>query len=691
MDATQNTGGRGQGSTQNNALAFLMIGVLAVMLIPMPPVVLDILLTLNMSIALLVLIGVMNSSRSSDFSSFPTVLLFTALIRLSLNVASTRLILLDGNAGQIISAFGKYVIGGSYVVGVIIFLILVVIQFIVITKGQNRISEVAARFTLDALPGKQMSIDADLNAGLITNDEAKARRKELQEEAHFYGSMDGAGKFVRGDAIAGLIITAINIVGGIVLGVVFKGMPFTDAAQTYTVLTIGDGLVAQIPGLIISVGAGILVTKSTKNIGLQTELGGQVLGRPSTLRTVGMILLLIGLLPGMPFMAFLIIASLFFLQSSRAAIDPGAEAAAAEAEAADRKDEDGAPVEELLTVDRLGIEIGYRLITLVEAGTKGGLLDHIRAVRRQFASNQGVLVPPIRVKDNIQLQPNDYRIMLNGQMLGTGEVRPGHYLAMDPSGTAGPIQGIETTEPAFGLRATWIAESEKDKAEIQGYTVIDAPSVLVTHLSELLKKHSHELLSRDDVKQLVDNLKTHSPAVVDELLPNQMTLGQVQQVLARLLREQVPIRNLQTILECLSDSIVETKDINALTEKVRARISRTILEPYVGSDDTLFAAVIEPNLERSLADAVAGSQGVQQLPPGFLARFVESTANALASMVKDGREPVVITRSSLRPFLAEAVAGTIPNAAVLSYQETSSATKVETVARIEVPLTPTGP
>jgi flagellar biosynthesis protein FlhA len=327
----------------------------------------------------------------------------------------------------------------------------------------------------------------------------------------------------------------------------------------------------------------------------------------------------------------------------------------------------------------------------VEAGTKGGLLDHIRAVRRQFASNQGVLVPPIRVKDNIQLQPNDYRIMLNGQMLGTGEVRPGHYLAMDPSGTAGPIQGIETTEPAFGLRATWIAESEKDKAEIQGYTVIDAPSVLVTHLSELLKKHSHELLSRDDVKQLVDNLKTHSPAVVDELLPNQMTLGQVQQVLARLLREQVPIRNLQTILECLSDSIVETKDINALTEKVRARISRTILEPYVGSDDTLFAAVIEPNLERSLADAVAGSQGVQQLPPGFLARFVESTANALASMVKDGREPVVITRSSLRPFLAEAVAGTIPNAAVLSYQETSSATKVETVARIEVPLTPTGP
>ncbi|MHC4515822.1 MAG: FHIPEP family type III secretion protein, partial [Planctomycetota bacterium] len=394
---------------------------------------------------------------------------------------------------------------------------------------------------------------------------------------------------------------------------------------------------------------------------------------------------------GMPFMAFLIIASLFFLQSSRAAIDPGAEAAAAEAEAADRKDEDGAPVEELLTVDRLGIEIGYRLITLVEAGTKGGLLDHIRAVRRQFASNQGVLVPPIRVKDNIQLQPNDYRIMLNGQMLGTGEVRPGHYLAMDPSGTAGPIQGIETTEPAFGLRATWIAESEKDKAEIQGYTVIDAPSVLVTHLSELLKKHSHELLSRDDVKQLVDNLKTHSPAVVDELLPNQMTLGQVQQVLARLLREQVPIRNLQTILECLSDSIVETKDINALTEKVRARISRTILEPYVGSDDTLFAAVIEPNLERSLADAVAGSQGVQQLPAGFLARFVESTANALASMVKDGREPVVITRSSLRPFLAEAVAGTIPNAAVLSYQETSSATKVETVARIEVPLTPTGP
>jgi flagellar biosynthesis protein FlhA len=674
---------RKPGAAQSNALAILMIGVLAVMLIPMPPMVLDILLTLNMSIALLVLIGVMGSNKPGDFSSFPTILLFTALIRLSLNVASTRLILLDANAGQIISAFGKYVIGGSYVVGVIIFLILVVIQFIVITKGQNRISEVAARFTLDALPGKQMSIDADLNAGLITNEEAKARRRELQEEAHFYGSMDGAGKFVRGDAIAGLIITAINIIGGIILGVVFKGMAFTDAAQTYTVLTIGDGLVAQIPGLVVSTAAGILVTKSSREGGLQAEMGSQVLGRATTLRSVGAILLVIGLLPGMPFLAFAIIASLFFYASGRAGLEVAPETAGAE-ETPEAKGPDSGPVEELLAVDRLGIEIGYRLITLVEAGAKGGLLDHIRAVRRQFASNQGVLVPPIRVKDNIQLQPNGYRIMLNGQVVGTGEVRPGNYLAMDPSGTAGPIQGIETTEPAFGLRATWIAESEKDKAEIQGYTVIDAPSVLVTHLSELLKRHSHELLSRDDVKQLVDNLKVHAPAVVDELLPNQMTLGQVQQVLAKLLREQVPIRNLQSILECLADSVTETKDVNALTEKVRARISRTILEPYLNNNDTLHAAVIDPTLERSLSDAVAGTQGIQQLPPGFLARFVESTADALSSMVKSGHEPVVITRSSLRPFLAEAIAGTIPNAAVLSYQETSSAQRVETVARIEV-------
>lgn len=678
-----------QSNVQSNALALLMIGVLAVMLIPMPPMVLDILLTLNMSIALLVLIGVMGSNKPGDFSSFPTILLFTALIRLSLNVASTRLILLDGNAGQIISAFGKYVIGGSYVVGVIIFLILVVIQFIVITKGQNRISEVAARFTLDALPGKQMSIDADLNAGLITNEEAKARRKELQEEAHFYGAMDGAGKFVRGDAIAGLIITAINIVGGIILGVVFKGMAFTDAAQTYTVLTIGDGLVAQIPGLVVSTAAGILVTKSSREGGLQAEMRSQVLGRATTLRSVGAILLVIGLLPGMPFLAFAIIASLFFYASGRAGLEAAPDSEGAE-EAPEARPDSG-PVEELLTVDRLGIEIGYRLITLVEAGAKGGLLDHIRAVRRQFASNLGVLVPPIRVKDNIQLQPNGYRIMLNGQVVGAGEVRPGNYLAMDPSGTAGPIQGIETTEPAFGLRATWIAEAEKDKAEIQGYTVIDAPSVLVTHLSELLKRHSHELLSRDDVKQLVDNLKAHAPAVVDELLPNQMTLGQVQQVLAKLLREQVPIRNLQSILECLADSAAETKDVNALTERVRARIARTILEPYLGNGDTLHAAVIDPTLERSLADAVAGSMGIQQLPPGFLARFVESTANALSTMVKEGHEPVVITRSSLRPFLAEAIAGTIPNAAVLSYQETSSAQKVETVARIEVPVGAAGP
>jgi flagellar biosynthesis protein FlhA len=668
---------------RNYLLAACFLGILAVMLVPLPPLLLDALLCLNITTSLLIVMSVLNAARPTDFSTFPTVLLLTALFRLALNVASTRLILLDGEAGNVIRTFGEFVVGGQPLVGVIVFLILVVIQFVVITKGQNRISEVAARFTLDAMPGKQMSIDADLNAGLITNDEAKARRRALTQEAEFYGAMDGAGKFVRGDAIAGLIITAINICGGLVMAMVYRQMAFTEALDAYTILTVGDGLVAQIPGLLVSTAAGILVTKGASEAGLGQEMGDQMFRSGRVLRSVAVILGAMALLPGMPSLLFLAVAAALFafgnvVEAGRARAHAAAEQAAAAPADAE------APVEELLTVDRLGIEIGYRLIGLVEPGRHGGLLDHIRSVRRQFAQVLGIVVPPIRVRDNVQLDPNAYRILLGGQEVARGSLRAGHFLAMDPSGTAPQIPGIETTEPAFGLPARWIADADKDRAELQGWTVIDAPSVLVTHLTEVLKKVAGELLSRDDVKSLVDNLKKTAPAVVDELIPSQLGLGQVQRILAALLREGVPIRNLQTILEALADACVESKDARHLTEQARARIARTIVEPHLDAQGVLHAAFLDPDLERSLADALAGNDGLGNLPPGFLGQFVDRTAEALAAMTRAGRDPVLVTRATLRPFLAEAVTGVIPNAAVLSYQETGAAKRVESVQRIAV-------
>jgi flagellar biosynthesis protein FlhA len=677
----------GNPKTLNRALAACFLGVLAVMIVPLPPIVLDALLCLNITASLLIVMSVLNAQRPTDFSTFPTVLLFTALFRLSLNVASTRLILLEGDAGSVIRTFGGFVVGGEPLVGVIVFLILVIIQFVVITKGQNRISEVTARFTLDAMPGKQMSIDADLNAGLISNEEAKSRRKALTQEAEFYGAMDGAGKFVRGDAIAGLIITAINIAGGLVMAMVLRDMELGSAFDTYTILTVGDGLVSQIPALLVSTGAGVLVTKGASESGLGQEMGEQLFRTGRALRSVALVLIIIGLLPGMPLLMFAAAAAVLFVMGS--GIDARHDQREREAQEKEQEEqqaetEGGPPIEDLLTVDRLGIEIGYRLIGLVEPGRHGGLLDHIRSVRRQFAQSLGVVVPPIRVRDNVQLEPNSYRVVLGGQEIAAGQLRAGQFLAMDPSGTAQPIAGIETTEPAFGLPARWIAEQDKDRAEAAGYTVIDAPSVLVTHLTEVLKRTAGELLSRDDVKSLVDNLKKSAPAVVEELIPSQLSVGQVQRVLSNLLREGVAIRNLQTILEGLADSCGETKDLRQLTEHVRGRISRSILEPHLDPDGTLHAAFLEPDLERQLTEALGGADGAANLPSGFLSTFVDSTATALADMAKSGRDPVLVTRATLRPFLADAIIGVIPNAAVLSYQETSPAKRVESVQRVAI-------
>lgn len=683
MTTDQSSNGR----QKNSLLALFFLGVLAVMLIPLPPILLDAMLCMNITTSLMIVMAVLNANRPVEFSTFPSVLLFTALFRLGLNVSSTRLILLEGDAGDVIRTFGSFVVGGQPVVGIIIFLVLVIIQFIVITKGQNRISEVTARFTLDAMPGKQMSIDADLSAGLLTNDEAKKRRKELATEMEFYGAMDGAGKFVRGDAVAGLIITAINIAGGLIIAMVYRGLPFETAFVDYTVLTIGDGLVAQIPGLLVSTAAGILVTKGASEEGLGQEMGNQLLGKPRTLRLVAGILALMSLLPGMPILLFLAIAAVIFFYAGSVERRQGEEETEKQKQAEEEEQaesEEEQPLEDLLAVDRLGIEIGYRLISLVDAGKHGGLLDHIRSLRRQFAQGLGFLLPPIRVRDNVQLDPNAYRVLLGGEEVARGELRAGQYLAMDPSGSAQPIQGIETTEPAFGLPARWIAETDKDRAELLGYTVIDAASVLVTHLTELLKKIANELLTRDDVKSLVDNLQKAAPAVVEELIPNQMTLGQVQRILSSLLKEGVPIRNLQTILEGLADASVDTKDPKLLTEQVRVRLARTIVEPHLDPTGVLHAAFLDPDLERNLAEALAGTDGATNLPPGFLGRFVDSTAEALTAMAQTGKDPVLVTRASLRPFLADAINGVIPGAAVLSYQETTPASKVETTQRIAV-------
>jgi flagellar biosynthesis protein FlhA len=672
---------------RNTLLAVFFIGILAVMLIPLPPVMLDAMLCLNITISLMILMAVLNAGRPVEFSTFPSVLLFTALFRLALNVASTRLILLDGNAGDVIRTFGNFVVGGQPLVGIVIFLVLIVIQFIVITKGQNRISEVSARFALDAMPGKQMSIDADLGAGLITAGggegappgadhrdgvlrrhgrcrQVRARRRGRRPDHHRH---QHRRRPADGHAV-----------------------PQPDARPG--LLAVHDPDDRRRPGGADPGAARLDGGRHPGHQGRQRRVARPGDGRPAdgerqAMRLVAVVLVLVSLLPGMPTVLFTSIAAVLFTFSGTV---EGAKARAIAqkqqaAEQAEKKPEgEQAPVEDLLAVDRLGVEIGYRLIGLVEPGRHGGLLDHIRSLRRQFAQALGLVVPPIRVRDNVQLDPNTYRILLGGQEIARGTLRAGQFLAMDPSGTAAPIAGVETVEPAFGLPARWIAESDKDRAELLGYTVIDAASVLITHLTEVLKKVSGELLSRDDVKALVDNLKKVTPAVVEELIPGQLTLGQVQRILAGLLKEGVPIRNLQTILEALADACLETKDVRALTEHVRSRLCRTIVEPHLDPTGTLHAAFLDPELERNLAEALAGNDGVANLPTGFLGRFVDRTAEALSSMVRTGRDPVLVTRASLRPFLAEAIAGVIPNAAVLSYQETTPAKKVETTQRIAV-------
>lgn len=667
----------------NAALMFGVISLIAVLIIPLPTFVLDLLITANITGSILILMATLSARKPLDFSVFPSVILFSALLRLSLNVASTRLILLDGNAGSVIQAFGEFVIGGEFVVGIVVFLILVIIQFIVITKGQNRIAEVTARFTLDAMPGKQMAIDADLNNGVISNEEAKKRRADIAREAEFFGAMDGAGKFIRGDAIAGIIITAINILAGIAIGMLRLDLTLDQAAETFTVLTVGDGLSAQIPSLVVAIASGILVTKAASKNAIASEMADQIIGQRTVVLTSGIILAALGLVPGLPWLPFFLIGGSLIFYSTKLTETDGSSETEREHEEEESTTEESR-IEDLLVVDRLGVEIGYRLISIVDPGRHGGLLDHIASLRRTFASTLGFVVPPIRVKDNVQLEPNGYRILLMGQEIAKGELRAGQYLAMDPTGSAPEIEGKETVEPAFGLPARWITEGQKEKAEILGYTVIDAPSVLITHMTELLKGMAHEVLSREDVQALIENLKKQNPTVVEEVVPGLLSPSQVQRVLATLLREKVSIRNLALILESLGDIAPETKDPRQLVESVRLRLNRALVEPYQGGDGKLCVATIDSDLERQLLAALTGNGDQAAVSQGILGNFVEKCAHVLSELVRQGMPPVLVCRAALRPYLAEAVVAAIPGSAVLSYQEIACVNDIEVLEQVKL-------
>ena len=670
------------------ALAAGVVGVLFVLVVPVPAPVIDILLTLNIACSLLLLLVALGGGKALDFNTFPSLLLFATLFRLSMNVASTRLILLHGYAGQVISAFGNFVVGGNMVVGLIIFLVLIVIQFVVITKGSGRISEVAARFTLDAMPGKQMAIDADLNSGLISEEEARRRRETISQEAEFYGSMDGASKFVRGDAVAGLVITAINLLGGMIMGKI-NGMSVGEAAQTYSILTVGDGLVSQIPSLIIATTAAVIVTKASSNHNLARSAGKQVLTDPRAIGTAATIMFFFGLIPGLPtgpfmLLAFLLSGLFVALRRSRAA------EAAAEPEPRPAPTALAEPEQlvELLRVDRMAIEVGYRIIPLLDPRQNNEMVRKIGAVRRQMAQRLGVVVPPIRITDNLQLKPEEYVIRLKGQTVARGTLLPGHYLAMDAGLVQEAVEGIETSEPAFGLPALWIPADRKEAAEAAGYTVADPRSVLITHLNETIKKHAHEILTREDVRTLVDGLKERTPTIVDELVPNVISLGGIQNVLQNLLREGIPVNDLGTILEAVADSALKTKDPDLLTEFVRKAMSRTICAHVQQRGGRLGAITLDPAIEQMIAMAIqeGGDGNAVHLEPKASARFIEQLMQMVRDTVASGFEAVLLVSSPIRRHVRRIVEQVVPDLPVLAYDELVNDLPIEGRGTVSVSL-----
>jgi flagellar biosynthesis protein FlhA len=633
-----------------------VVGIIMVMLLPLPRFLLDLLLSFDITLSVVILLVGLQVRRPIEFSVFPSILLMITLFRLSLNIASTRLILLHGNegagaAGEVIRAFGNFIVGGNYTVGLVVFSILVIINFVVVTKGAGRVAEVAARFTLDAMPGKQMSIDADLNAGLINEADARRRRRDIAEEADFYGAMDGASKFVRGDAIAAVIIILVNIVGGLAIGILQQGMTPALAAQTYTVLTVGEGLVAQIPALIVSTAAGIVVTRAASETDLGGEMARQLLMSSKPVGIAAGILLALGLVPGLPHLAFLALGSGMAWIAYHLHQEEQVQTAPTLIPSAPKAEEG---LTRVTPLDLMEVQVGYGLIGLVE-GTQGtALLDRIKALRRQFAEAMGFVVPPIHIRDNLQLRPNDYAIILKGVEVAKADVLPGHLLAIDPgTGQRGLVQGITTKEPAFGLPALWIPEDAREQAQMAGYTVVDASSAIATHLSELIKRHGHELLGRQEAQALLDEVGKSHPKLVEELIPTLVPLGTVVRVLGNLLKEGIPIRDLRSILEAISDQAPGTKDADVLTEYARQALARTITKQYQAPDGSLQVITLDPRLDRSLAEqAAALAPGATlNLDPTLSHKLLTALKQAAERVAARGQQPIVLCSQVVRRHL----------------------------------------
>ena len=658
----------------------VIVMLLAMIVLPLPPFLLDLFFTFNIALSLVVLLVVVYALRPLDFGLFPSMLLIATLLRLALNVASTRVVLLEGHnggdaAGKVIEAFGEFVIGGNYAVGLVVFLILVIINFVVVTKGAGRVSEVSARFTLDAMPGKQMAIDADLNSGLIDQDEARTRREDVAREADFYGAMDGASKFVRGDAIAGILILLINIVGGLGIGIGQHGLDFSTALQNYVLLTIGDGLVAQIPSLLLSTSAAIIVTRVSSAENMGDQVANQLLDNPRALAITAGIIGVLGLIPGMPNLVFLLLGSAigamaYMLHQRKQAPPPAEEVLPAEAAEAQPSENRELSWDDVQPVDIIGLEVGYRLIPLVDRNQGGQLMNRIKGVRKKLSQELGFLVHPVHIRDNLDLAPNTYRITLNGVPVGESEVHVDREMAINPGKVFGELQGTPTTDPAFGLDALWIDVSQRDHAQTLGYTVVDASTVVATHLSELLTNHAHELLGHEEVQQLLDNLAQSAPKLVEDLVPKLLPLSTVLRVLQNLLSEGVAIRDIRTIAETLADHATQTQDTNALTAAVRVALSRGIVQQVAGPAAEIPVIVLEPGLERLLQQTLtsAGDDGAG-IEPGLLEQMQMTLTEVAQQQEINGQESILLVAAGIRPWMAKFLRHSVPGMHVLSYNE----------------------
>jgi flagellar biosynthesis protein FlhA len=669
----------------------LLVMMLAMIVIPMPPIALDMLFTFNIALSLVVLMVTVYALRPLDFGIFPTVLLITTLLRLALNVASTRVVLLNGHtgtgaAGKVIESFGEFVVGGNYAVGLVVFAILVIINFVVVTKGAGRVSEVSARFTLDAMPGKQMAIDADLNAGLITQDEARSRREEVGQEADFYGAMDGASKFVRGDAIAGILILFINIIGGLAIGTLQFDLPLTDALRNYTLLTIGDGLVAQIPSLVLSSATAIIVTRVSSKQKMAEQVMDQLFSNPMVLGVTASIIGFMGLIPGMPNLAFLSLsaaagtAAYFSWKRQQQQLLPVEEERQTEETAPESRDlswDDVGPV------DIIGLEVGYRLIPLVDRAQGGQMMDRIKGVRKKLSQELGFLIQPVHIRDNLELAPNAYRILLMGVPLGEAEIYPDRDLAINPGRVFGTVQGVETRDPAFGLEAAWIQPSERDNAQTLGYTVVDASTVVATHLSELLQGHAHELIGHEEVQQLLDVLAKAAPKLVEDLVPNTLSIGVVLKVLQSLLEERIPVRDMRTIAETLAEAGSRSQDPGALTAATRAALGRSIIQHINGIGLEVQVITLDPSLEQILQKSIqAVSEGGAGIEPGLAERMHRSLAESVQRQEAAGQAAILLVTPPIRPWLAKLVRHSIPGLHVLAYNEIPDNRQIKVVGNI---------